>query len=70
VKVRSQVFVGGKPADAWAAACTFAQAKLVEGYSTVLLITRASELAKRFDLPCNAVMVRYWGKAKAQPKRA
>jgi len=64
LKVRSQTFVG-QPAVAWAAACTFAQANLVEGYTTVLLITGASELAKRWDLPCNAVMVRYWGKPKS-----
>jgi len=62
MKVRSQVFVGS-PAEAWAAACTFAQAKLKEGYTTVLLLTAQSKLAKRYDLSAGAVMVRYWGKS-------
>lgn len=61
MKVRSQTF-GGQPAVAWATACAFGQEKLSEGYTTVLILTAGSTLAKRYDLPSNAVMVRYWGK--------
>jgi len=65
--VRSQVFAG-EPAVAWAAACEFAQAKLKEGYTTVLLLTAESTLAKRYGLPAGAVMVRYWSKRSVSLK--
>jgi len=61
LRVRSQVFVGS-PAETWDAACKFGQEKLNEGYTTLLLVTSASKLAKRYGVPSGATMVRYWGK--------
>jgi hypothetical protein len=49
-----------------AAAVGFAQARLNEGYTTVVIITSESELAKRYSLPADAIMVRYWGKGKTE----
>ncbi len=66
MKVRSQTFCG---TDTWQAACEFAQEKLEEGYTTVLLITGESALAKKYDVPEGTAMIRYWGKPK-EPKLA
>jgi len=63
LKVRHQIFVG-KAVETWAAACKFGEEKLNEGYTTVLIITSKSEFAKKYGLPANATMVRYWGKPK------
>jgi len=64
LKVRHETFVSKTPADAWASACIFGQEKLNEGYTTVLLVTGLSTLAKKYNVPENGVMVRYWGKRK------
>lgn len=62
MKVRSQTFTAKDEPDAWQAACDFGQEKLNEGYTTVLVLTSLSKLAKKYDVPAHAVMVRYWGK--------
>jgi hypothetical protein len=62
LKVRSQIFSGATPAQAWAVACEFARARLQEGFNTMLIIAHGSILAKKYGVPAGTVMVRYWGK--------